>query len=282
MALKKIAEPTPLAMHSADSPDWGTPPIPRRFSACFLRPSALGDAIDLDYASSKYWNTWWQDKDRPVAYLDGSRGKDVLVEEDRRRAVTGHGCGAGHLNAPGANGGEMVQKCWELFENDHRIGWLHSGVWIGFSLEQLTSLQGIAPRSPLSVHDGTVITIIPCRRIRYELHPEQLIALLKKKQARRKRTDPQWAIEERQIQRLRQRADDEPVPGSHRRTRLTSRSCRARRSRPAAVSSKLRGSSSRLSRRIRSHRSSGTRSSALWRCDRDVSRLPLRGELLGA
>lgn len=213
MALKKVAEPTPLAMHSADSPDWGTPPIPRRFSACFLRPSAFGDAIDLDYASSKYWNTWWPDKDRPIAYLDGSRGKDVLVEEDRRHAVTGHGCGAGHLNAPGANGGEMVQKCWELFENDHRTGWLHSGVWIGFSLEQLTSLQGIAPRSPLSVHDGTIITIIPCRRIRYELHPEQLIALLKKKQARRDKKSKEWEVEERQIQRLRQRADDEPVPG---------------------------------------------------------------------
>jgi hypothetical protein len=211
-AARKI-EPAGLAMHSAESPDWGTPPIVRRFSACFLRPSAFSDAIDLDYASSAYWNSWWPKKDQPTAFLDGSSGKDVLVEADRRRAVAGHGCGAGHFNPPGANGGEMVQKCWELFESDHRSGWLHSGVFIGFSLEQLTSLQGIAPRSPLSCSDGTVVTIIPCRRIRYELHPDQLIALLKKKQSRRDKKSKEWLAEDRLIQRLLQRANDEPVPG---------------------------------------------------------------------
>jgi hypothetical protein len=212
-AARKI-EPAGLAMHSAESPDWGTPPVVRRFSACFLRPAAFGGAIDLDYASSAYWNSWWPDKDRPVAYLDGTSGKDVLVEADRRRAIDrDRGCGAGHFNPPGANGGEMVQKCWELFENDHRTGWLHSGVWIGFSLEQVLSLQGIAPRSPLSCGDGTIVTIIPCRRIRYELHPDQLIVLLKKKQGRRDKKSKEWEVEERLIRRLRQRADDAPVPG---------------------------------------------------------------------
>jgi hypothetical protein len=211
-AARKI-ESAGLAMHSAESPAWGTPPIVRRFSACFLRPSAFGDAIDLDYASSAYWNLWWPKKDQPTTFLDGSSGKDVLVEADRRRAVAGHGCGAGFLNPPGANGGEMVQKCWEQFENDHRTGWLHSGVFIGFSLEQFSSLMGVGPRNPLSVHDSSIVTIIPCRRIRYELHPEQLIALLKKKQSRRDKKSKEWGAEDRLIQRLRQRVNDEPVPG---------------------------------------------------------------------
>lgn len=210
---KLQSAPMPLAMHSAESPDWGTPPVVRRFGVCFLRPSAFSDAIDLDYASSAYWNSWWPEKDRPEKYLDGSPGRDVLVEEDRRRAVVGQGCGAGFFNPPGANGGEMVQRCWELFEADHRTGWLHSGFFVGFSLEQFSSLQGIAPRSPLSCGDGSIVTIIPCRRIRYELHPEQLIALLKKKQGKRDKKSKEWLVEERQIQRLRQRPNDEPVPG---------------------------------------------------------------------
>ena len=202
----------PLAMHSAASPDWGTPSVVRRFAQEFLCPSAFSDAIDLDYASSAYWQDHWPDGRRPRACLDGSWGRDVLVEDDRRNAVAGHGCGAGFLNPPGLDGGQMIQRCWKLFETDHRTGWLKSGFWLGFSLEQVTSLQGVSERNPLS-HDDLIATIVPCRRIRYELHPDALIALLLKKQGKRKKTSKEWHAEQRQIEKLRARIDDAPVPG---------------------------------------------------------------------
>ena len=83
----KIVAPPQLAMHSDASPEWGTPMILRRFGARVLEPAAMGRAIDLDYASSVYWNQWWDEADRPHNFLDGSKGRDVLVEADRRAAA---------------------------------------------------------------------------------------------------------------------------------------------------------------------------------------------------
>jgi hypothetical protein len=201
-----------IAMHSAASPDWGTPGVVRRFAQAFLSPSAFSACIDLDYSSSAYWQDHWPDGHRPAAYLDGTKGRDVLVEADRRAAVTGHGCGAGFENPPGLDGGQMIQRCWEIFETDHRTGWLHSGFWLGFSIEHFASLQGVSERNPLSGGD-LIATIVPCRRIRYELHPKALIELLLKKQKKRDKTSKQWQIEQRQLKRLRARTDDAPVPG---------------------------------------------------------------------
>lgn len=212
MKKRPFQKQTGLAQHSAASPDWGTPGIVRRFAQAFLAPSAFSSYIDLDYSSSSYWQDHWPDGDHPSAYLDGSSGKDVLVEADRRRAVAGHGCGAGFENPPGLDGGQMIQRCWQLFETDHRTGWLKSGFWVGFSIEQFASLQGVSERNPLS-RDELIATIVPCRRIRYELHPDALISLLMKKQSKRKKSDKQWLVEQRQIDRLRARENDAPVPG---------------------------------------------------------------------
>lgn len=212
---KKIAPPPgpSIAMHSAASPDWGTPWIVRRFAQEFLRASATsGSLIDLDYSSSAYWQSHWPGGHRPNAYLDGSKGRDVLVEADRLRAMGGKTCGAGFDNPPGLDGGQMIQRSWEIFETDHRMGRMQSGVWIGFSLEQVTSLQGVSQRNPLS-HDELIATIVPCRRIRYELHPKALIELLLKKQKKREKKSKQWIAEQRQIEKLRDRTSDAPVPG---------------------------------------------------------------------
>src|SRR5262249_14717992 len=145
------AAPQPLAMHSDASPEWGTPSILRRFGARVLAPAALGAlgrSMDLDYASSSYWQQGWDDADRPHAFLDGSKGRDVLVEADRRAAAPR--LGSGFQNAPGIGGGEMVQKCWELFESDHREEKLGSGYWVGYSVEQFGSLQNVGERNPLT------------------------------------------------------------------------------------------------------------------------------------
>lgn len=201
-----------LAMHSDASPEWGTPPILQHFGARVLAPAAIGRAIDLDYASSAYWQQWWDEADRPHAFLDGSKGRDVLVEADRRAAAPR--LGSGFQNAPGIGGGEMVQKCWGLFEEDHRKEKLGSGFWVGYSVEQFGSLQNVGERNPLTTDEDDLITsIVPSRRAHYVLRPDQLIAITKKKQKRRERKSKQWSAEQRLIERLLNRTDDRPVDG---------------------------------------------------------------------
>ena len=212
----EVAPHVAAAQHSNASADWGTYELGRRFAATLLRPASVGDSIDVDYASSAYWHQWWPEMGkgttRPDAYLDGSPGRDVLVLDDRVKALPQGGSGTVALNPPGFGGGEMVQRCWEALELDHREGRARSAVWFGFSLEQFASLQGVAPRHPLSCDDGQLIaTIVPSRRARYLLHPEQALAIAEKKLARRpNRTDPPL---ERHIARLRARSDDSPIVG---------------------------------------------------------------------
>jgi hypothetical protein len=208
-ATRKTPAHEALAMHSASSPDWGTPMILRRFAQAVLRPAAMTEgSIDLDYSTSSYWQDWWPDDDRPAAFLDGSPGRDVLVEADRRSAAPR--LGTGFENPPGIGGGDMVQSCWSIFEADHRTGYLGSGYWVGFSVEQFGSLQNVGERNPLTC-DEFITTIVPSRRAHYVVHPEQLIAITKKKQKRRERRSKEWMAEQRLVDRLRTRTSDEPV-----------------------------------------------------------------------
>jgi hypothetical protein len=186
--------------------------VVRRFSARVLAPAAMGRSIDLDYATSPYWQQWWDDADRPHTFLDGSKGKDVLVKADRK--LVGGRLGSGHFNPPGIGGGKMVKKCWELFEEDHRAEILGSGFYVGFSVEQFGSLQNVGQRNPLTCGlDDLITTIVPSRRVHYTLHPEQLIAITLKKQKRRPKKSKQWLIEQRLIERLRGRKNDAPIDG---------------------------------------------------------------------
>lgn len=202
---------TPLAMHSAASPDWGTPMVLRRFGAVVLAPVARGPAIDLDYSSSVYWQAWWPEPSyQPRAFLDGSRGRNVLVEADRRAACPR--LGSGFLNAPGLGGGDMVQQCWGIFEEDHRLQKLGSGCWIGYSIEHFGSFQNISERNPLTTGaEDLITTIVPSRRANYVLHPEQLIAITLRKQRSRLWRSKQWLTEQRLIDKLRARSSDAPV-----------------------------------------------------------------------
>jgi len=201
-----------IAMHHAGSPEWGTPMLLRRFSARVLRPAAMGRAIDLDYASSAYWNQWWDEADRPLAFLDGSKGRDVLVEADRRTAAPR--LGSGHLNAPGIGGGEMVQQCWELFEKDHREARLGSGCWIGFSVEQFGSLQNVGKRNPLTCDaDDLITSLVPSRRVHYVVHPERLITITQRKMKKWDRGSKQRKAEQRLLDRIRIRTDEAPMDG---------------------------------------------------------------------
>lgn len=201
---------TALAMHSSASPDWGTPMLLRQFAQRVLRPAAKTRAsIDLDYSSSAYWQSWWPGG-APYAYLDGTKGRDVLVEADRHAAAPI--LGSGFENPPGIGGGEMVQRCWEVLEHDHRESKLSSGFWVGFSVEQMGSLQNVGERNPLTTDaDDLITTIVPSRRAHYVIHPDALIAITKNKQKRRKEKSKQWLVEERLITRLKARGNDCPV-----------------------------------------------------------------------
>jgi hypothetical protein len=211
-----VNKPAPLVMHSAASPDWGTPMILRHFAARVLAPAAVGTtAIDLDYASSSYWQAWWPrttdtPQTTPQAFLDGSKGRDVLVEADRRTAAPR--LGAGFLNAPGLGGGDMVQDCWRIFEEDHRTLKLGAGCWVGFSIEQFGGLQNVGKRNPLTTASADLITtIVPSRRANYVLHPEQLIAITLRKQKTRARGSKPWLVEQRLVEKLQTRTTDAPV-----------------------------------------------------------------------
>lgn len=200
-----------IAMHSAASPDWGTPLIGRQLAQRVLAPANVryASAIDIDYASSAYWNGHWPGGHAPAAFLDGKRGRDVRVAADRHRAMPAGG-GTGFENPPGLDRGEMVQACWRAFVEDWQIGMLKSGVWVGFSIEQFASLQNACDVHPLSPN---VLTIVPSRRGRYLLHPEQLIALCLRKRRKRDRKSDVYRQLTRQIAELRDRKNDDPVPG---------------------------------------------------------------------
>ena len=215
----KAPAPPALAMHSAATPEWGTPPLLRRFGARVLAPASMGRAIDLgyatssidlDYATSSYWQQWWDEADRPHAFLDGSKGRNVLVEADRRAAAPR--LGSGFMNAPGIGGGDMVKLCWELFEEDHRKEKLGSGFWVGYSVETFGSLQNVGERNPLTTSPVDLITtIVPSRRAHYVLHPKDLIAVTRKKQKKREKRSKQWIVEQKLLAKLRNRDDDRPV-----------------------------------------------------------------------
>ncbi len=209
---RKQSTPPAIAMHSAASPEWGTPMLLRRFGARVLAPAAMGRAIDLDYASSSYWNQWWDEADRPHVFLDGSKGRDVLVEADRRTAQPK--LGSGFMNAPGIGGGDMVQQCWGLFEEDHREEKLGSGYWVGFSVEQFGSLQNIGERNPLTCdEDDLITTIVPSRRAHYVVHPKDLISITLRKMKKREAGSKQRRKEQELLKRIRARTSDAPMDG---------------------------------------------------------------------
>lgn len=209
---KRAPMPPAIAMHSAASPEWGTPMLLRRFGARVLAPAAMGRSIDLDYASSAYWNQWWDEADRPHVFLDGSKGRDVLVEADRRAAQPK--LGSGFMNAPGLGGGDMVQQCWGLFEQDHREEKLGSGYWVGFSVEQFGSLQNIGERNPLTCdEDDLITTIVPSRRAHYVVHPKDLIAITQRKMKKREAGSKQRRKEQDLLKRIRARTNDAPLDG---------------------------------------------------------------------
>lgn len=106
----------------------------------------------------------------------------------------------------------MVQQCWAIFEEDHRVQKLGSGCWQGFSIEHFGSLQNVGERNPLTTgRNDFITTIVPSRRANYVLHPEQLISITLRKQKTHTRRSKQWLAEQLLVEKLRARPTDAPV-----------------------------------------------------------------------
>jgi hypothetical protein len=189
------------ALTSSASANWGTPETIRRLAACVLRPAAItGQAVDLDAASSAYWQAQWSPRDRPTNYFDGAAKGDCLDP-----AAWPDRVGSVFCNPPGDAGGVMVQAFWSLLVKRWQARRCASVFWIGFNLEQLRSLQNIDTH-PLS---AGVCTLLPGRRVAYMVSPQDMIDLLQAKLVRR-----EGDKDRKRIAELERRADDSPVTGS--------------------------------------------------------------------
>ena len=133
--------------HLSQSVEHGTPP-----EYIELARAVLG-AIDLDPASSSYWNEHLV--------------KAAHFYDERVNGLELPWQGRVFLNPPGgedAKGG-LVRQFWERLIAFWREGRVHSAVWLGYSLQQLTLLQS-SPMHPLQF-----FTCVPVNRIAFMLRP---------------------------------------------------------------------------------------------------------------
>jgi hypothetical protein len=135
--------PSPKAFHTDSTDDYGTPP-----AYCELSRYTLG-AIDLDPSSSAYWNHWHV-----------KAAKFYSAEDDFTKQPIG---GRVHWNPPSGKGPDkktsLPRLAWRMLVDAWRRGECKGAVWMGYSLEQLTLLQG-EPIHPLQF-----MTLFPCERI---------------------------------------------------------------------------------------------------------------------
>jgi len=134
----------PRAMHLSESADWGSPP-----EVVKLARAVLG-RIDLDPATSNYWNR------------HGVRARFIIGADGE---TTSWRCRESHvtvfLNPPGDKSGQLVKSFWARLVREWAAGEVESAVWVGFSLEQLVSLQS-EPVNPM-----TLPMIVPRRRLAF-------------------------------------------------------------------------------------------------------------------
>lgn len=127
------------AQHSAKSSDHGTPA-----DVVDAARLVLG-GFDLDPASSEEHN-------------ETIKADKIYTKENN--GLIHPWCGRVFLNPPGTCGLEvcknaracsckLVRKFWNKLVREYRIGNTTSAIWIGFSLEQLASLQNNTEKSPL-------------------------------------------------------------------------------------------------------------------------------------
>ena len=135
------------ALHSSEDDDHGTPS-----EYIELARFTLG-AIDLDPSSSAYWNHHTVKAER---YYD--ERMDFTKQPLYRRVFWNPPSGKALYQ-----GRELAlpRIAWRRLFEHWRDGRVHSAVWLGFSMEQLTALQGEA------AHPLQFITLFPCERLKF-------------------------------------------------------------------------------------------------------------------
>lgn len=108
------------ALHLSKSAEWRTPP--RIIEAAKM---VLGE-IDLDPASTEAANVW-------IGAKKIYTKKDDGLEHDWEGRVW--------LNPPGDKSGKLVKLFWSKLVESFEGGGVTEAIWLGFSLEQLVTLQ---------------------------------------------------------------------------------------------------------------------------------------------
>jgi hypothetical protein len=144
------------ARHSMDSPEWYTP------SPFVEAAREVMGGIDLDPASHEEAN------------LTVKAARFFTVEDD---GLVQPWCGRVFLNPPGGDG--LVPKFWRYLIEQH-CSWddeshVEQAIWIGYSLEQLQTLQRAQERTPLQFP-----MCVPRQRIAFIENEAKRIARLAK------------------------------------------------------------------------------------------------------
>lgn len=132
------------ARHSMDSPEWYTP------SAYVEAAREVMGGIDLDPASHEEANRIVKAKKFYTAEDDG------LAHQWKGRVF---------LNPPGGkreDGHSLVALFWFSLMMAHRVGNVPQAIWIGYSLEQLQTMQSFCSTTPLDYS-----LCVPSRRIAF-------------------------------------------------------------------------------------------------------------------
>jgi hypothetical protein len=159
------------AQHSMLTDEHGSPP-----EFVDLARYAMG-GIDLDPASSPEWNrlvgahriiTKKQNGLR-TPWFDGAPA--VLdLRTNPKRAPSDHVNGRVFLNSPSDKRGVKVAQFWFGIVELWQLGWVTAGVYVGFTVEQLSRLQRVGA----STHPLAEVTLVPETRHDYRNTPTTL------------------------------------------------------------------------------------------------------------
>lgn len=143
----------PIARHLSESAEWYSPPE--------LLESArrVMGGIDLDPASSHTANK-----------LVGATRIHTLADDGLEQRWSGRVW----LNPPGDRAGSLPKRFWGQLVRSYQAGLVPEAIYLGFSLEQLVSLQQQEPLA-LTQHLSPLAfpLCVPRRRVRY-LRPSEV------------------------------------------------------------------------------------------------------------
>lgn len=133
--------------HLSKTAEHGSPPL-------FIETARnLMGGIDLDPASSAFWNKIVKAKRHYT-----KRDRSLTRPWARLRCLQNRV----FLNPPGDDHGLLVKAFWEKLVKEYLAGHVTQAWWVGFNMQQLTSLQIGEQLCPLDFP-----TVFPRRRSRY-------------------------------------------------------------------------------------------------------------------